>query len=163
LQIDIGFGDVIVPAPVRISYPVILDFPAPKLSGYTMESVIAEKFETMIKLGAINSRMKDFYDIWLLSRQFPFDGKKLSSAIQGTFNNRGTDIPAAPTALEASFATPEKGTQWKAFIKKAGITGTPALFAFIIPDIAKFLKPICTAIAEETIFTLKWDPAGPWG
>jgi len=74
LQIDIGFGDVIVPGPSKIKYPVLLDFPLPELYGYSMESVIAEKFEAMIKRGILNSRMKDFCDIWMLSRTFNFQG-----------------------------------------------------------------------------------------
>src|SRR3989304_5141552 len=77
LQIDIGFGDVVVPGPSKISYPVLLDFPVPELNGYTMESTIAEKFQAMVKLGTLNSRMKDFYDIWRLSRTFDFRGETL--------------------------------------------------------------------------------------
>lgn len=162
LQIDIGFGDVIVPSPVKISYPVILDFPAPKLNGYTMESVIAEKFETMIKLGDINSRMKDFYDIWLLSRQFPFEGRRLSSAIRSTFNKRSTDITNSPPVLKALFATSEKEIQWKSFMNKSGIIDAPGSLATVIQEIATFLEPICKAIAEKHEFNMKWKPAGPW-
>jgi len=99
LQIDIGFGDVVVPAVSKIVYPTILDFPPPELNGYTMESTIAEKFEAMVKLGIVNSRMKDFYDIWVLSRQFDFDGHVLAMAIRKTFENRRTDIPSQPTVL----------------------------------------------------------------
>jgi len=75
LQVDIGFGDVIVPRPGKVVYPVLLDFPPPELNGYTMESTIAEKFQAMVRLGVLNSRMKDFYDIWWLSRNFDFGGK----------------------------------------------------------------------------------------
>ena len=75
LQLDIGFGDVIVPSPQPAEYPTILDFPAPRLPGYSKESVVAEKFESLVTLGMLNSRMKDYYDIWSLSRQFDFDGR----------------------------------------------------------------------------------------
>ena len=78
MQLDVGIGDVMVPGPVEIAYPTLLDFPAPRLKGYPRETAIAEKFEAMVKLGALNSRMKDFYDIWLLSRQFDFDGPTLA-------------------------------------------------------------------------------------
>ena len=64
LQIDVGFGDVIIPGPGKVKYPVLLDFPPPELRGYTMESTIAEKFQAMVKIGLLNSRMKDFCDIW---------------------------------------------------------------------------------------------------
>jgi hypothetical protein len=74
MQLHVGIGDVMVPGPVEIAYPTLLDFPAPRLKGYPRETAIAEKFEAMVKLGTLNSRMKDFYDIWLLSRQFDFDG-----------------------------------------------------------------------------------------
>ena len=77
VQIDIGFGDVIVPKADLVSYPAILYFPAPELKGYTMESTISEKFQAMVKLGVLNSRMKDFYDIWFLSRRFDFKGEIL--------------------------------------------------------------------------------------
>jgi hypothetical protein len=85
LQIDIGFGDVIVPGPSKVVFPVLLDFPAPELNGYTMESTIAEKFQAMVKLGVLNSRMKDFYDIWMLARTFDFKGEMLSKAVEKTF------------------------------------------------------------------------------
>ena len=85
LQIDIGFGDVIIPKPGRVKYPVLLDFLPPELDGYTMENTIAEKFQVMVKLGLLNSRMKDFYDIWFLSRRFDFKGETLIEAIEKTF------------------------------------------------------------------------------
>ncbi len=81
MQLDVGIGDVMVPGPVEIAYPTLLDFPAPRLKGYPRETAIAEKFEAMVKLGTLNSRMKDFYDIWLLSRQFDFDGPTLAQAV----------------------------------------------------------------------------------
>ena len=74
MQLDIGFGDIVVPAAVPTIYPTILDLPAPHLLAYSRETAIAEKFEAMVKLGELNSRMKDFFDIWLLSRSFDFDG-----------------------------------------------------------------------------------------
>lgn len=95
IQVDVGFGDVVVPEGRKIQYPVILDFPAPKLAGYTMESTIAEKFQTMIKLGILNSRMKDYYDVWLLSRKFDFNGKLLARAIKATFKQRNTPLDNA--------------------------------------------------------------------
>ena len=92
LQIDIGFADVVVPRPTILDYPVILDLPAPQLYCYTKESTIAEKFQAMIKLGILNSRMKDFYDIWLMSQVFDFEGGILVEAVKETFNRRKTEI-----------------------------------------------------------------------
>ncbi len=104
MQIDIGFGDVLTPAAVSTDYPTILDLPAPRLKGYSRETVVAEKFEAMVKLGLANSRMKDFYDIWLLSQKFDFNGSVLSNAITRTFAHRKTQILTAPTALTPAFA-----------------------------------------------------------
>jgi hypothetical protein len=90
IQIDVGFDDAVVPGPETLKYPTLLDDPQPELNGYTPASVIAEKFVAMVKLGAINSRMKDFFDIWLLSQQFSFSGDSLCRAVKATFNRRGT-------------------------------------------------------------------------
>lgn len=103
LQIDIGFGDVVSPRPTKISHPTILDFPAPKFWGYTRESAIAEKFRAMVKLGTLNGRMKDFYDIWLMSRMFDFKGQDLAKAIGKTFGNRDKEITADSKVFDREF------------------------------------------------------------
>ena len=92
LQIDVGFGDAVHPDTQIIEYPTILDLPAPVLRGYPTETVIAEKTEAMIKLGRLNSRMKDVYDVWLLSQHFDFDGEVLGLAIRGTLEKRSTEV-----------------------------------------------------------------------
>lgn len=93
MQIDIGFGDIVYPRPRIFDYPVILDLPKPHLKGYPLESVVSEKFETMVKLGLLNSRMKDFYDIWLMMLRFDFDGLNLTEALKRTFEHRKTELP----------------------------------------------------------------------
>jgi hypothetical protein len=93
IQIDVGFGDVITPAPDDVTYPTILTFPAPILKAYPRETVVAEKFQAMAMLGIVNSRMKDFYDLWTLARQFEFSGPVLSAAIRATFERRQTPLP----------------------------------------------------------------------
>jgi hypothetical protein len=117
MRIDIGFGDVVYPDPEESDLPTLLDFPPPRLLCYSRESSISEKFEAMVKLGALNSRMKDFYDIWLLSRQFDFDGVKLTEAIRRTFERRGTKLPLEIEAFAEPFIQ-EKQTQWTAFWQK---------------------------------------------
>jgi predicted nucleotidyltransferase component of viral defense system len=92
MQIDIGFGDIVIPSPEPLNYPTLLDLPAPQLRGYSRESTIAEKFEAMVKLGILNSRMKDFFDLWLMLHQFDFDGVTLAEAILKTFSTRGTIV-----------------------------------------------------------------------
>ena len=115
-----AFGDAVVPAPVVVDYPTLLDLPAPRVRAYTRESVIAEKFHTMVRRGLLNSRMRDFFDIWSLSRQFDFDGSVLAAAIRETFTRRGGAFIPRPVALTEEFATAAgKVTQWRGFLAKA--------------------------------------------
>lgn len=93
IVIDVGFGDAIEPGVEEINLPVMLDFPSPRLHAYPRETVVAEKFQAMILLGLANSRLKDYYDIWILSRNHAFDGERLSRAIAATFERRRTAIP----------------------------------------------------------------------
>jgi len=162
LQLDIGFGDVIVPAPQPIEYPTLLDSAAPRLRGYSKESIVAEKFESMVTLGILNSRMKDYFDIWTLSRQFDFDGQTLGNAISKTFSNRGTKIVPEPIGLTAKFADDStKNHQWRGFIRKSRLDASPEL-ADVIVTIASFLGPLVAALSAGKSFRRKWTPPGPW-
>jgi predicted nucleotidyltransferase component of viral defense system len=120
LQVDIGFGDAITPAPDDIEYPSMLGLPSPRLRAYPKETVIAEKLEAMVALGMANSRMKDFYDVWMMSRELQFDGRTLARAIEATFRRRRSELPhTAPTAFTEEFAgNPDKNTQWNAFLSR---------------------------------------------
>ena len=161
-QLDIGFGDVVVPAPQPIEYPTILDFPAPKLRGYTKESIVAEKFESFVTLGILNSRMKDYFDIWSLSRQFDFDGQILSHAIARTFSNRGTTIVPEPVGLTSEFADdPAKKTQWRSFVRKSRLDAASDL-GEVLHGIAGFLLPVASALSAGKRFKGKWAFPGPW-
>ena len=163
LQIDIGFGDVIIPGPSKIKYPVLLDFPPPELDGYTMESTIAEKFQAMVKLGLLNSRMKDFYDIWFLSRMFDFKGETLAEAIEKTFEKRKTPLTSEPTIFNPSFMKDEnKQAQWLGFINKAKLGDAPASFENVAADIKVFLQPVVASIIDRQAFRLFWAAPGPW-
>lgn len=93
LQIDIGFGDVVRPEAEEIDYPTLLDFPAPRVWAYPRETVVAEKLQAMVDLGIVNTRMKDFYDLWVIASQFSFYGPLLAEAIKATFARRGTQVP----------------------------------------------------------------------
>ena len=109
MQIDISCRDVIFPEPKeKMTFPCILDFPTPKLWCYSLESIVAEKFEALMKLGDWNSRMKDFYDLWVLSRQYIFSGRQLSKAIELTFKNRGTSLKQEITAFKVEFINKKK-------------------------------------------------------
>jgi predicted nucleotidyltransferase component of viral defense system len=97
LQIDVGFGDAVIPQPQEETIPVILDFAAPKLKIYPKYTVVAEKFEAMVKLGIANSRLKDFWDLRFLANKFEFDGEVLQQAITATFARRRTKLPLIKT------------------------------------------------------------------
>ncbi|MDA8171437.1 MAG: nucleotidyl transferase AbiEii/AbiGii toxin family protein [Nitrospiraceae bacterium] len=161
MQIDIGFGDIIYPGPENADLPVILDLPAPRLLCYSRESTIAEKFEAMVKLGELNSRMKDFYDIWLLSRQFDFESEKLAEAIRLTFDRRGTAMPNEAAVFTKDFIN-AKQTQWKAFIKKLKQDHVPQSFAYIVAAVSAFLGPLAAALSAGTKATDRWTAPGPW-
>lgn len=141
LTIDIGFGDALEPGAELIDYPVMLDHPAPRLRAYARETVIAEKFQAMVALGRANSRMKDFYDIWILSRSFTFDEDRLARAIAATFARRGTRISAEPPdALSPAFAADgQKQRQWRIFVED--VATDPGSLAEIIEDLTTFLMP----------------------
>lgn len=139
--VDIGFGDAVVPGLRDIEYPALLDFPAPKIRAYAPETVVAEKFQAMVVLGRVNSRMKDFYDVWMLSRTFDFNRDSLAQAIASTFRRRGTEIPVQlPDALTQNFSLePTKVNQWRSFTEDLAVT-TPDL-STVVEDLAGFLMP----------------------
>ena len=139
--IDIGFGDAIEPGLTETDLPVLLDLPAPRLRAYARETVIAEKFQAMVVLGRANSRMKDLYDIWLLSQTHEFKEDKLARAIAATFKRRNTAIPAEPPdALSQAFAEdPSKMGQWNAFVQNVDVK--PGALTKIVDELAAFLMP----------------------
>ncbi len=161
MQIDIGFGDVVYPKPEESDLPTMLNSPAPRLLCYSRESSIAEKLEAMVKLGMLNSRMKDFYDIWLLSRQFDFDGTKLAEAIRLTFEQRGTTLPAEIEAFTEPFIE-AKQTQWAAFWKRLQQNHVPASFREITASVDRFLSPIVAALSSGKPSPTNWTAPGAW-
>ena len=163
MQIDIGFSDVITPGPVRISYPTILDQPTPNLHAYNRETAVSEKFEAMVKLGELNSRMKDFFDIWLLAGSFNFDGRTLAESIRRTFEQRQTPVEAEPICFTDKFAMdPSKEGQWSAFVRRSRLTGAPKELRMIIEPVRAFLKPPAASLTEQREFDNRWPPNGPW-
>jgi predicted nucleotidyltransferase component of viral defense system len=141
VAIDVGFGDALEPGTELLEYPTLLDQPAPKLRAYARETVIAEKFQAMVALGRANSRMKDFYDIWLLATTFAFEDDRLVRAIKATFDRRETAIPAQlPDALTRDFGEdPAKIQQWEAFKRDLG--ADPGSLINVCATLASFLGP----------------------
>lgn len=160
LQIDIGFGDAITPGPQAVTYPTLLEFPAPQLNAYPRETVVAEKFQAMVRLGIANSRMKDFYDVWTLAGQFEFDGAGLSTAIRATFQRRQTLLPAkAPLALTPEFSTDrQKATQWIALLRKGRLVELPPPFEDVVALLASFLMPPTQAAVSNAPWNRTWVP-----
>ena len=164
LQVDIGFGDALTPKPQLAEFPPLLDFPAPRLVMYARETAIAEKFEAMVKLDLENSRMKDFYDIWLLSREFEFDGTTLGAAITATFQRRKSDLAATvPVALTVEFAEhPLKVRQWRAFVGRGRIKQVELNLVVVTSAVRDFLMPVVAAAASGRKFSGHWPKGGPW-
>lgn len=152
--IDIGFGDAIEPGVEEINLPVMLDLPAPRLRAYPRETVVAEKFQAMVLFGLANTRMKDYYDIWMLSRSYAFDAERLSRAIAATFERRGTAIPEnLPDALTSAFSTDAtKQRQWGAFARDLAAE-VPSL-EVIVADLADFLMPHARQAMVRTVSRL---------
>ena len=164
IQVDVGFGDAVTPPPEDVEFPTILEFPAPHLRAYRRETVVAEKFQAMVMLGMANSRMRDFYDIWFLSRGFEFTGVLLSQAIKDTFARRRTALPTqTPLALTPEFsASPDKQAQWRAFVSKAGLKSDPSEFPGVTVTLTEFLMPPTLALLHSMNRALHWPPGGPW-
>jgi hypothetical protein len=162
LQVDIGFADAITPGPEQLDYPVLLEFASPRLKAYPRETVVAEKFEAAVSLGMQNSRMKDFYDLWAMARQFEFGGEVLARAIRNTFDRRKTALPfAAPVAIVDAFrADSAKQKQWTSFLAKADLQAPPLSEAAL--QIEAFLSPPGLAAAQWQAFHARWVPPGPW-
>lgn len=164
VQIDVGFGDAVTPEAMEIDYPTLLDLPAPRLRAYPPETVVAEKLEAMVTLGMQNSRLRDFYDLWLIARQFSFEGATLVAAVAATFKRRRTDIPGAvPTGLSEEFATDaHKRTQWKAFLMRSHLEQANIELSSVIDALRIFLMPVLDAAANDRNFDHSWVNGGPW-
>ncbi|MBL8753749.1 MAG: nucleotidyl transferase AbiEii/AbiGii toxin family protein [Planctomycetes bacterium] len=163
MQVDVGFGDAVVDAEQDVELPTLLDFPAPRVVGYSRETAIAEKLHAMFHHGRLNSRMKDYFDIGLLARCFAFDGAKLANAIRATFERRGTALADAPIGLSEQFAMqPEKQTQWAAFLHKIQVEDAPAALAEQVRALRTFLGPVLTSLVEGSAFVARWPSGGPW-
>lgn len=158
IQVDIGFGDAITPAAVEIDYPVLLDTPAPHLRAYPVETVVAEKFEALVTLGMANSRLKDFYDLWLIAQTFEFRQPVLVDAVRRTFERRETTLPTdTPVGLSDEFAS-AWAVQWQTFLGRERMAAAPDTFTVVIAALRAFLMPLGSAGEKGRV----WPPGGPW-
>jgi hypothetical protein len=164
VQVDVGFGDAIVPAPELTTFPAILDLPAPRLRAYARETVIAEKLHAMVDLGMANSRMKDYFDIWFLAQHFEFDAHRLCSAIDATFATRGSALPrTSPLGLSDAFALdPGKGQQWQAFVRRTRPRASTLSLPDTIADIRGFILPLLERSPEHKSLVAHWRRSVGW-
>ena len=162
MHADVGFGDAVTPGPSPLLFPTLLDgMDAPHLLAYNDETTVAEKFETMIRRGLVNSRMKDFYDLYRFAKTVPFDGALLSLAVQHTFERRGTAFAPAPALFTSGFAADSgKATQWRAFRRSLGeaSAGAPERFGEAVALVRMLVEPLYAACRQSRPFTGHWNP-----
>lgn len=163
VQIDIGFGDAMTPPPLEVSYPTLIEMPKPVIRVYSQETVIAEKTEAIVKLGMLNTRFKDYFDLHFLATGHSFDGQTLAQAMTATFARRGTSIPAtAPVGLTETFSTDaNKLTQWTAFLRRGRVPPPDRTFPELVAFLASFLLPPLVH-PPGTEFKQKWSAGGSW-
>jgi hypothetical protein len=161
MQVDIGFGDPVHPAAVEAYYPTLLELPAPSLRVYPPETVVAEKAEAMVHLGSLNSRMKDFYDIWRMSQHFNFEGTVLCEAIRRTFGNRNTAVIEFDELVSELLNNENIQKQWAAFLSKSAVSG-PEAFPEVLALIGDFLSPVFSSVKNNKVLDQEWVSPGPW-
>ncbi|MFC1736756.1 nucleotidyl transferase AbiEii/AbiGii toxin family protein [Candidatus Hydrogenedentota bacterium] len=164
VQVDVGFGDAVWPRARKLLCPTLLDLPAPRVRAYPYETVVAEKFHALVILGIANSRMKDFYDLYVLAHDFTFGGATLARAIKATFGRRNTDIPISdPLALTEEFGHDAvKTVQWNGFVRKAGLEGEAPELMEVISRLREFLLPVIKKVSAPESDAGKWEAGGPW-
>jgi hypothetical protein len=163
VQTDVGFGDAVTPPAGEASYPSLLGMPAPQLRMYPRETVVAEKLEAIVKLGMLNTRCKDYYDLRYLGAHFAFGGSLLVSAIAATFDRRGTPLSAEiPVGLTAAFAQDSvKQGQWDAFCRRLGERNLPKLPEVVV-EVERFVVAPILSAARSEVPSIAWIPPGPW-
>ncbi len=163
LQIDIGFGDAITPGPRDATFPTLLSLDPPRIRAYPLETVVAEKFDAVVRLGRANSRMKDFHDLCTLAARCSFAGELLTEAVRATFERRKADLTLVPATLAPEFyADDALGQRWRAFVKGQPIgSRIEPTFAGVGKQLRPFLGPLASAVAGSLVL-VAWDPANGW-
>ena len=163
VQLDIGFGDAVVPGPDEVDYPTILsDMPEPHLRVYPRYTVVAEKLEALVSLGMLNSRMKDYFDLWILANHSDFDRVVLTRAIRATFERRQTGIPnGISIGLADEFVNdPQKERQWLAFLRKNALNQVP--LRAVVDDLNVLLLPVLNALLAGRDYDCAWNAGLGW-
>lgn len=162
LQVDIGFGDAITPDPYSQEFPTLLPLPAPRLRIYPIETVVAEKFEAIARLGRANSRMKDFRDLAMFARRGEFDGELLSRAVSATFAQREAHLDDLDEILDSDFYDdPALNQRWRAYCRTTGAGESTEMFKEIGSDLVRFLRPVGQMLRGGEL-PGTWSPAHGW-
>lgn len=162
MQIDFGFGDVVIPPPAYADYPSLLDFPAPRIRVYPLETVLAEKIQAILALDLLNSRLKDFYDVWFLTQTQSFEGAVVAEAFRLTFARRETDIPRSMAAdfLEAFALKNER--QWQAFQKRLSDPASAPTLPDVLTRLERFTTPLFHALTAGGGWEQRWVAGSGW-
>jgi hypothetical protein len=163
LQLDIGIDDAVVPDPEWVDYPTMLDLEAPRVLAYQPVTALAEKFETIVSRGLTNSRLRDYYDLWLLPTLHTYEGAGVAAAVEATFRHRGTAIPAeVPSGLaNAFFGTPANQAAWRSFLANRRVEA-PSDLSDVCEAIVTFMMPVAVAAAGGSPYSSTWDPSSGW-
>ena len=159
---DIGVGDAVYPPAEPAKYPGLLDFPQATIRCYRPETILAEKIHALVKLGAINSRMKDIYDIWQIASQTKLEGTVFAKALRGTFEQRQTDFPESLVIFSSRYIHQRREAAWKAIGKRLSSVDHLPGFSKTLGQLALFLLPIMDALYQDQDFTQGWDPTKGW-
>lgn len=158
IQVDVGFGDAITPGAIEIDYPALLDLPAPRLRAYPIETVVAEKFHAIATRGITNSRLKDYYDLWLIAHTFELEGEPLAAAVRQTFARRETALPQEkPTGFSQAYVV-AWGDQWRTFLTRERMAAAPEQLATVVADLERFVLPLIEEAGKEW----HWKPDAGW-
>lgn len=163
LQLDIGIDDAVVPDPEWVEYPTLLDFDAPRVLAYQPVTALIEKFETIVSRGLANSRLRDYYDLWLLPTLRTYEGAEALAALEATFRRRGTAIPAEiPPGLTNAFSDdPATQAGWRSFLASRRVEA-PLDLSDVCEAIAIFIMPVAAAAAAGSSFSSTWNPTSGW-
>jgi predicted nucleotidyltransferase component of viral defense system len=152
LQVDVGTGDAVVPPAEEVVYPTLLDMPAPRLRAYSRYTVVAEKLSAMVELGMANSRVRDYYDVWALARNFEFDGDVLRAAIDATFVRRKAEVPRErPVGISDAFAKASENN-WHAFLRRSVPAQSDLKFGDVVAAISTFLEPVLSGQTAGSVW-----------
>ena len=126
---------------------------SPKINAYSVETVIAEKFEAIVKLNFLTSRMKDFYDLIFIAENYELTKSDLLNSIKRTFETRETAISNRKIIYQYEFKNDdEKQKQWKGFLKRIK-SEMENNFITIINKLEKFIEPVFENVEDD----LSWN------